>query len=75
MVVQNARCVDTQEEEGDGSGEVNEHYSQHCAPIDPHPLVRGEVTQPADTGVCLLPESQVCAGAVGPERRGQRQRE
>ena len=35
--------------------------SQHCAPIDAHPLVCGEVTQPADTRVSLFLDSQVQA--------------
>ena len=71
-VVQNSRSIDTHKKEGDGSGEVDEHYSQHCAHIDAHPLVCGEVTQPTDTGISLLLESQVQAGTVSPERRGQR---
>ena len=58
---QNSCRIDTHKEESNGSGEVHQHCSQHCAPIDTHPLVCGEVTQPADTRVSLFLDSQVQA--------------
>ena len=57
--MEDSRRIDTDEEEGDGSGEVHYNHTHDRASIDPHPLVDRERAEITQGSIGLLQVSQV----------------
>ena len=64
--MQHARSVDTDEEEGDGTSEVDQDGPSHCGTVDTHTLVGREIAETAGTVVYLFQIGKIEGRTVRP---------